>query len=148
MCFDIDAESTDLSWSYFKSKREISWTSSFLCSGVFLLLSIWHQHSTEPKETGDCNLPAVHSARAVGWGLHGIFWVPWVCFIICPLWLWALWQFVQLDCLAADFCLTERNLDSKRKKKPQEREGEAWRGGLWGGGWAAKISATLNPSNS
>lgn len=60
-------------------------------------------------------------------GGGGIFWFPWVCFIICPLWLCGLWQFVQLGpfvcCLVADFCLTERNLDSERKRNHDREMG-------------------------
>lgn len=54
----------------------------------------------------------------------------WVCFIMCPLWLWALWQLVELEFFvcwqAADFCLTGRKLDSERKKKRRRKREMGW----------------------
>lgn len=68
----------------------------------------------------------------------------WVCFIICPLWQWVLWQFVLLElfvcCLVVDFCLMGRNLDSKRKRDRERTGGTR--------GWAARILATLYTSYS
>lgn len=71
----------------------------------------------------------------------------WVCFIMCPLWLWALWQLVELEffvCqLAADFLLDrEKTWQWKEKKR---RRNERWVDTV---SRAANIFATLYVFNT
>lgn len=104
---------------------------------------MWHQYSIKSASKGRVTviLPAQVLCRERIWYIIGPLWL---CCIICLLWLWALWQFVQLElsgrCLFVDFCLTERNLDSERQR---DRATECT------GGWAVRfwqpfIPPTLN----